>query len=111
MHRFEFADEVRQALAREQFGHLDPRMLRRMEILGLKSHGETHQRIAELAGMSRRTVERVLDLHVAGGLGPCGRFMSRVVPTRWHDIRRRWKWSSRRVLPAWLPRHVTASNG
>ena len=78
-------------------------MLRRMEILGLKSHGETHQRIAELVGMSRRTVERVLDLHVAGGLGPCGRFMSRVVPTRWHDIRRRWKWSSRRVLPAWLP--------
>ena len=99
MRRYEFADEVRQALARERFGHLDPRMPRRMEILGLKSHGETHLRIAELAGMSRRTVKSVRDLHVAGGLVAVRRFTNRVGPTRWHHIRRRGRWSSRRVPP------------
>ena len=40
MHRFEFADEVRQTLARERFGHPDPRVQRRMEILWLKLTSE-----------------------------------------------------------------------
>ena len=39
-----------------------------MEILWLKSHGETHERIAVLAEGSRRTVQRVLDIFASGGL-------------------------------------------
>lgn len=68
MRRFEFADEQRDAIAHERFCHPNPRVQQRMEVLWLKHHGETHERIAQLAGVSRRTVQRVLDLFVAGGL-------------------------------------------
>ena len=91
MRRFEFADEVRQTLARERFGHPDPRVHRRMELLWLKSHGETHPQIAELAGVSRRTGQRVLDLHVAGGLVAVRSFhehLNQSVPTQQCSARR-----------------------
>ena len=68
MRRFQFTDEESQAIAKERFYHPNPRVQRRMEILWLKQHGETHQRIAELAGTSRRTVQRVLDVFAEGGL-------------------------------------------
>jgi transposase len=68
MRRFDFADEEHIAIAKERFHHPNPRVQRRMEILWLKQHGETHERIAELAGVSRRTVQRVLDLFAEGGL-------------------------------------------
>jgi len=68
MRRFEFSEEERSAIAKERFYHPNPRVQRRMEILWLKQHGETHQRIAELAGASRRTVQRVLDVFAAGRL-------------------------------------------
>ncbi len=45
-----------------------------MEILWLKQHGETHEWIAELAGVSRRTVQRVLDLFAEGGLDAMRQF-------------------------------------
>lgn len=62
MRRFIFTEEVQQALAKERYQHPDPRVQQRMEIVLLKSKGETHARIAELAGTSRRTVQRVLDV-------------------------------------------------
>lgn len=68
MRRFEFTDEERSAVAKDRFYHPNPRVQRRMEILWLKQHGETHERIAELAGTSRRTVQRVLDVFAAGRL-------------------------------------------
>lgn len=68
MRRFQFPDEVSEAIAKERFYHPSPRVQRRMEILWLKQHGETHQRIAELASVSRRTVQRVLDVFAVGGL-------------------------------------------
>lgn len=68
MRRFEFADEQLQAIAHDRFCHVDPRVQRRMEILWLKSQGETHERIAQLADVSRRTVQRLLDIFAAGGL-------------------------------------------
>ncbi len=68
MRQFDFTDEERKAFAHDRFYHLNPRVQRRMEILWLKQHGETHERIAELAGVSRRTVQRVLDLFAEGGL-------------------------------------------
>src|SRR5206468_385484 len=52
----------------DRFWHPDPLVQRRMEVLWLKAHGETHGRIAELAGLSRATVQRVLDQYQAGGV-------------------------------------------
>lgn len=68
MRRFEFTEEERGAIARDRFHHPNPRVQRRMEILWLKYHGETHERIAELTGVGRRTVQRVLDAFESGRL-------------------------------------------
>lgn len=65
---YSFPQEVVDALARERYEHPDPRVQERMEILWLKSHKETHVRIAELAGVSRPTVQRVLRLYATKGL-------------------------------------------
>ncbi|MFV2069808.1 MAG: helix-turn-helix domain-containing protein, partial [Pirellulales bacterium] len=77
MRRFEFTEEQRQAIARERFFHPDPAVQRRMEILWLKLHGETHERIAVLTDTSRRTVQRILDLFWNGGLEAVRQF-------QWH---------------------------
>ncbi len=74
MRRFDFTDEEQNAIAKERFYDPNPRVQRRMEMLWLKQHGETHERIAELAGVSRRTVQRVLDLFAEGGLDAVRQF-------------------------------------
>jgi transposase len=74
MRRFEFTKEEKHTIARERYHHPDPRVQRRMEILWLKSQGERHERIAQLAGVGRRTVQRVLDLFEAGRLEGVRRF-------------------------------------
>ena len=74
MRRFNFTDEQRLAIEHDRYHHVDPRVQRRMEVLWLKSHGETHERIAELAGVSRRTVQRVLDIFVQSGLDSVRQF-------------------------------------
>lgn len=74
MRRFIFTQEVQQVLAKERYYHPDPRVQQRMEIVLLKSKGEAHERIAELAGASRRTVQRVLDLYEKDGLDGLRRF-------------------------------------
>jgi len=68
MRRFEFTEEERRVIARERYYHPNPRVQRRMEMLWLKCQGETHERIAELAGVGRRTVQRVLDSFETGRL-------------------------------------------
>ena len=74
MHRFEFADEVRQTLARERFGHPDPRVQRRMEILWLKPHGETHQRIASWRACRDEPYNACPTCTWLASWSPCGRF-------------------------------------
>src|SRR5512135_2046910 len=51
----------RQALAHDRYHHPDPRVQRKMEVLWLKSHGLSHDRIAAYAGVSRGTVQRYLN--------------------------------------------------
>jgi transposase len=68
MRRFEFTEEQRRVIASERYCHPNPRVQRRMEMLWLKCNGETHERIAELARVDRRTVQRLLDLFEIGGL-------------------------------------------
>jgi transposase len=74
MRRFIFTEEVQQALAKERYHHPDPHVQQRMEIVLLKSKGETHERIGELAGVSRRTVQRVLDVFAKEGLDGLRKF-------------------------------------
>ena len=74
MRRFIFTDEIRQELVKERYHHPDPRVQERMEVIWLKSKGETHERIAELAGVSRRTVQRVLDVFATEGLDGLRKF-------------------------------------
>src|ERR1035438_6063167 len=68
MRRFMFTEDQRRIIESERYCHPNPRVQRRMEMLWLKCNGETHERIAELAGVDRRTVQRLLDIFEVGGL-------------------------------------------
>ena len=68
MRSIHFTAEDRQALAHDRYHHPDPRVQRKMEVLWLKSHGLDHDRIASLADVSRRTVQRYLNEYREGGL-------------------------------------------
>src|SRR4051812_5316060 len=68
MRTITFTADDRRALAQLRYHHPDPRVQRRAEVLWLKSHGLAHDRIAAYAGVSRRTVQRHLDLYRQGGL-------------------------------------------
>jgi transposase len=68
MRLFTFSEEELQEIAFDRFHHPDPRVQRKMEVLWLKHHGLTHERIAALAGVGRATVQRYLDEYQQGGL-------------------------------------------
>jgi transposase len=68
MRNITFSEADVQGMAHERYHHPDPRVQHQMEILWLKHHGFTHERIATLAGCSRSTVQRTLAEYVAGGL-------------------------------------------
>lgn len=65
---YSFPETVVEEIADARYGHPDPRVQERMEILWLKSKNETHGRIAELANVSRSTVQRTLRIYAAKGL-------------------------------------------
>jgi transposase len=65
---YSFPESVVEAIVRDRYGHPDPRVQERMEILWLKSKNESHGRIAELANVSRSTVQRTLHIFAAKGL-------------------------------------------
>lgn len=65
---YSFSEAVVEAIARDRYQHPDPRVQERMEILWLKSKNEPHERIAELANVSRSTVQRTLRIYAAKGL-------------------------------------------
>jgi transposase len=64
---YRFTSDVVAALGHDRYHHPDPRVQERMEILWLKAHGETHERIAELAQVSRSTVQRTLRIFASKG--------------------------------------------
>lgn len=68
MRSFSFTPEVLDALRHERYSHPHPRVQQQLEVLWLKSHGLTHEDIARLADVSRRSVQRYLDEFLAGGL-------------------------------------------
>jgi transposase len=68
MRRVTFSADDLTAIAWDRYNHPDPRVQRKMEVLWLKHHGQTHADIARLAGVARSTVQRTLDEFLAGGL-------------------------------------------
>ena len=68
MRHITFSEADVQAIAHERYHHPDPQVQRHFEILWLKHHDFSHERIATLAGCSRSTVQRTLSAYVAGGL-------------------------------------------
>ncbi len=65
---YPFSGAVVESIKRDRYQPPDPRVQERMEILWLKSHNETHRRIAELANVSPSTVQRTLRIYVTKGL-------------------------------------------
>ena len=65
---YSLPESVIESIARDRFQHPDPRVQERMEILWLKCQGETHDRIATLAIVSRSTVQRTLRIYAGQGL-------------------------------------------
>jgi transposase len=68
MRHFTFSPEVLAAIRHDRYHHAHPRVQQKMEVLWLKSQGCTHEDIARLAAVSRRSVQRYLDEFAAGGL-------------------------------------------
>src|SRR5262249_49199047 len=68
MRQFTFSPEVLAAIRHDRYHHAHPRVQQKMEVVWLKSQGCTHQDIARLAAVSRRSAQRSLDEFAAGGL-------------------------------------------
>ena len=68
MRHFIFTPEVLATLRHDRYHHPHPRVQQKMEVLWLKSQGCTHEDIARLAAVSRRSVQRYLDAFERGGL-------------------------------------------
>lgn len=60
-------DDIRE-LQHGRYHHLEPRVQRKYEVLWLKNNGLSHVEIARLAGVSPRTVQRILNQFLEGGL-------------------------------------------
>ena len=83
MRHFDFPPDVMNEIERDRFNHVDPLVQRRMEVLWLKAHHQTHEMIATLAGVSRSTVQRLLDAYEIGGLAAARTFHWKVIfPTK-----------------------------
>src|SRR5947207_6772110 len=78
MRTLAFSSEVVDAIRHDRYHHPHPRVQQKMEVLWLKSKGLPHEEIAELADVSRRTVQRYLDAYLAGGLESLRRLPWRV---------------------------------
>src|SRR5947209_12202480 len=78
MRRFTFTPEDLAALRHERYHHPHPRVQQRMEVVWLKSQGLTHEDIARLAGVARRSVQRYLADFAGGAL-------ERRTRVRWAD--------------------------
>jgi len=68
MRTFSFSQTDLEIIQHERFQHPHPRVQQKMEVLWLKSQGLSHEEIGQFAGVSRRTVQRVLDDYLAGGI-------------------------------------------
>ena len=64
----EFTEEEKKALNHERFHHPHPKVQRKMEALWLKSHGESHNKIAKLTGVTVNMVTHYIKEYKTGGI-------------------------------------------
>ncbi|MBI3190504.1 IS630 family transposase [archaeon] len=64
----QFTEEEKKVFHYERFHHPHPRVQRKMEALWLKTQGESHQRIAQLTGLTPNMITRYLKDYQAGGI-------------------------------------------
>jgi transposase len=63
-----FSEADLKTIAFERYHYPDPQVQRKLEVLWLLHQGETHERAATLAGVSRSSVHRYLTDYLEGGL-------------------------------------------
>lgn len=63
-----FSEEEKEKIHYERFHHPHPRVQQKMEVIWLKSQGETHQKIAQLSGIHVNTVTKYLKEYEEGGI-------------------------------------------
>src|SRR5277367_4212498 len=68
MREVTFSEADLEMIAYERYYYPDSQVQRKMEVLWLLHHGETHERTATLAGVSRSSVHRYLTDYRKGGL-------------------------------------------
>lgn len=68
MINIEFTAKEKQALHYERYHHPHPKVQRKMDVLWLKSQGESHKKIAQLTGMTINTVTNHIKEYQAGGI-------------------------------------------
>lgn len=68
MIHIQFTEEEKQTLNYERYHYPHPRVQRKMEALWLKSQGESHQRIAQLTGVTVTVVTGYLKEYKSGGI-------------------------------------------
>ena len=99
---YSFSESIVETAGRERYQHPDPRVQERMEILLLKSKKETNERIAELANVSRSTVQRTLRIYAAKGARRIRSFgykrqPKRADPAHSDEIEVEFRWAPRRT--------------
>ena len=68
MRTVEFTEVEVQTFSWQRYHHPHPHVQKKMEVMWLKSQGESHTRIAVLAGVGRTTVQRYLNEYLEGGV-------------------------------------------
>ena len=63
-----FTEGEKEALNYERYHHPDPRVQRKMEALWLKSQDESHQKIAQLTGVTVNVVTKYVRQYKVGGI-------------------------------------------
>jgi hypothetical protein len=114
MREFTPIDDDLKAIAHDHYRHPHPIVQRKMEVLWLKSHGLPHQQIANLAGVSLRTVQRYLDDYHQGGLPLLRRCSWRALRRCCAGTNASWKSTSgttRRGVPRRPPRSSGSRRG
>ena len=68
MTQLKFTPEIQKELNYERYHYPVPLVMRRMEVLWLKSQGLAHEQIATLAGISENTMREYFSLYEEGGV-------------------------------------------
>ncbi len=68
MREFRFSVEELATIRKERLANPSLRCRQKFDVLAMKSQGLTHEMIAQIVGISRRTVQRYLDEYLESGL-------------------------------------------